>query len=275
MSELIHCNNYREYLSYVLANRMVKNRRYSLRAFSKSLGLSPAHLSCLLKGKRHLSSDKALEVANRLKLSEEDTFYFVELVQSESAKNELTKKFLRQRLNDRPETSSLVQQVAVPDEDFDILSTWYLIPIMAMTDLTGKGLTVETVCHRLRLTQEEATHAVRFLCTRGFLRSTGGGGYLRTSDHLIFKSPISHQRLRHFHRTMLTRAIRSLYEQSPSERVSHTETLAIDASRLEDAKALTRKYLSEIVKLAAASSARSEIYHFAVHGFRITHRQDN
>lgn len=271
MSGILQAESYRDYLSWVLAERIVKNRRYSLRAFAKCLGLSAAHLSCLLKGKRHLSADKALEVAQKLKLDEQETFYFMELVQSESARSELTRTFLKHKRERAPEEE--IEVVQAREQEFEILATWYLVPILAMCDIAETDLTAAIVGARLGLTKEEATQALSYLARVGLLRKLDDGAFRRSSENLLFKSKTTHQKLRHFHRAMLSRTIQSLYQQSPDERISRTETMAIDTAKLPEAKELVSRFMRDLVKLTTSGKKRSEVYHFSLHGFRLTKKE--
>ena len=49
-------------------NIQKKNPRFSIRAYGRKLGISSAALSEILRGKRKVSHDKALGIAEKLKL---------------------------------------------------------------------------------------------------------------------------------------------------------------------------------------------------------------
>ena len=59
---------YRRYLIDELARRRAKNRRYSLRAFARALGVDGGFLSRLLAGKALLAIEKADRLSRRLRL---------------------------------------------------------------------------------------------------------------------------------------------------------------------------------------------------------------
>lgn len=273
MNSLYEANQYRDYLSWVLAERMLKNRRYSLRAFAKSLGVSAAHLSCLLKGKRRLSSDKALDIAKRLHLGAAETEYFLDLVRLEGARSEETRTFLREQRKEKQKGQTTYRML--PEREFDILDAWYLIPLIALCDVPEVRTDVASMANRLGISTKEATVAVAQLVERGYLQKHADGSFSRSSENLLLKSEFRNARLRQFHRWMLSKAVHSLYEQDPKERISRTETLAINPSRLEEAKALTRQFMADLVKLTSSDAELSEVYHFAFHGFSLTKRVGN
>ncbi len=68
---------YRVYLKEELRLRKSKNRRYSLRAFAKSLKIDNGQLSKIIAGKALLSVDLADQVAKALKLTGTDRVEFL------------------------------------------------------------------------------------------------------------------------------------------------------------------------------------------------------
>ena len=113
---LFEHQDYREYLKAVLVSRQLKNSRYSLRAFAKSLSISPGALSKILNSINNLSSQKALEFAQHLKLSEKETDYFLHLV----TLNNLNRKVERNDPVQEPrlfkELSDLADLILLPAE---------------------------------------------------------------------------------------------------------------------------------------------------------------
>lgn len=52
--------------------KMLKSRHVSLRHFASSLGISPSHLSRVLRGERRLGMDAALRISKALGVSLEE-----------------------------------------------------------------------------------------------------------------------------------------------------------------------------------------------------------
>ena len=89
---------YRAILRQELKARMRVNKRYSLRAFARHLGVSPHHLSAVLNRKFGLSGESAIDIAERLKFSVQQTEYFHDLVESEHARSPKAREAAKERL---------------------------------------------------------------------------------------------------------------------------------------------------------------------------------
>jgi len=96
--------DYREIIKTEFISRRSKDPFYSLRSFAKDLDLLPSHLSYIIRGKRGLSKDNALQVAYNLGLKTFAAQKFKFLVSAQSgrsivernlAKQGLKKKFIR------------------------------------------------------------------------------------------------------------------------------------------------------------------------------------
>lgn len=68
---------FREYLNTELESRTEDNENYSLRAFAKFLEIDPSLLLRIMTGKQSLSLNKAQEIAEKLKLDQEEREKFV------------------------------------------------------------------------------------------------------------------------------------------------------------------------------------------------------
>src|SRR5688572_27201459 len=92
--------NYRSFLKSVLADRISRNPKYSLRALARQLEVSPTLLSKVNRGEKNLSVQNAQNVSYRLNLSERESEYFCCLVQYELTKSPGLKSKLLSKLNE-------------------------------------------------------------------------------------------------------------------------------------------------------------------------------
>ena len=92
-------DNYRLYLKSVLADRVARNSSYSLRSFAKTIGLAHSTLSLVFKGTKHLSFERAMDIATKLNLPEKEHEYFSLMVQSDRMKDPEKKAVIVERLN--------------------------------------------------------------------------------------------------------------------------------------------------------------------------------
>lgn len=76
-------SDYRAVLRHALQVRSLKNPRYSLRAFARSLGIDPGDLSRVLSGKGKLSLRMGSKIASELGLSHHDAQLFMQSIVAE------------------------------------------------------------------------------------------------------------------------------------------------------------------------------------------------
>lgn len=90
--------SYRAILRQELRLRKKFNRKYSLRAFARFLGLAPDRLFSVLNGDFGLSLNAAQKLAERLGFSEQQAGYFCDLVESEHARSPSKRALARSRV---------------------------------------------------------------------------------------------------------------------------------------------------------------------------------
>lgn len=258
---------YRSYLKAALADRVVKNPSYSLRAFAKALEMAPSMLSEVLKGTKNLSQERALLIARKLGLTSSETEYFSLLIQFESARNPELKATIQARMNQanpKRETHDL------SIDAFKMISDWYHLPILELSRLDGFTLTPESVSERLGITKLEADVAIERLERLELLVRDPQGRLVKDRDFWVVNARIPNQALRHYHRQMLEKAIESLETQTPQEKFVGSETFGIDPGQLPEANKIIDRFLTEMSELSARSKKRSEVYHLGTQFFRLT-----
>ena len=97
--------DYREILKNVMNERKAFNPNYSLRAFSRDLGVSPSRLSQVLKGSYGFSPKAAKEIVLKLNFNEEESRYFCDLVAASHAKNDKNRAASQKRIEEIRNTS--------------------------------------------------------------------------------------------------------------------------------------------------------------------------
>ena len=66
-----------ELLNQVLAERQLRNSKYSLRAFSRDLGVEQSLLCKILKGKRKITPKQACKITSSLDLPAAEVIQFI------------------------------------------------------------------------------------------------------------------------------------------------------------------------------------------------------
>lgn len=100
MVEIFEYEDYRRYLGDYFKQVTEANSRVSLRSFAKRLGLHPPVLCDVLKFKKGISVDTAIQISNKLNLTSEQTDFFNLLVLKSQVKSEAAKENFERQLRD-------------------------------------------------------------------------------------------------------------------------------------------------------------------------------
>lgn len=259
-------NDSRSYLKAVYSDRVSRNKSYSMRAFARAMGLAPSFLHSVLAGERRISVQKAAEISEKLKLASDAQTYFINLVEVESAHSELARDVLMQRLN----AIRMRQRRRVYGKDkFSILSKWYYPAILAMSDLTDCVISVESVQKKLGLDIEQANEAIAALMQSGWLEKAEDGSLRRQIPHVLLKSEVTDSTLRTFHAQLLQMAVMSHLFIPPAERITRSETLAINVDQLDKVRKLTENFIESLIEVAQEGDNRTAVFHLNLNFFNL------
>lgn len=259
--------DYRDFLRATLVQRIQKNSGYSLRAFASNLGMSPSMLSEVLKGKKKLSADKAIQIAAQLNLEAEEEQYFIQLVQLESTRNPKIKHKLLTRLNQSKSTQPVYNLTV---DHYQTFADWISVAGITLLSARPKGLNAQQISKNLGITPFEATEAMNRWVRLGLVDSKDNVYTKRTEERVVMQSIAPNEALRKFHQTLLKRASDSLDSQSPDERWVGTETIAFDPDQLPQASKVLEDAFQKILALSKKGKNRTEVYSLATQFFSLS-----
>jgi len=239
----------------------------SLRAFAQKVGLSNSYLSEILNGKKSLSIDLAFKIAVKLGMTDKETQYFCLLVQLEQAtdpffRDELLKR-LRESNPERPGydlSADLVQSIA----------EWYHAAILELSHVPGFQMTPEGVARALEISKIDAELAIDRLLRLELLERDKLGVLRKSHDYVFSEAHIPNVAFKKFHGEMLNKAYKAIYAQTPDERISATDVIALDPKHLKKVDKLSREFSAAVLNLADKSKVRSHVYALSTHFFRLT-----
>lgn len=245
---------YRRILADELKERQKRNALYSLRAFARSLGISPTMLSQILKGKRPITVQSALKIADALPLANEE----------------------RQRFINSSYDAGEVVKVAGDDwrsyfvdmdpNDFRLISDPIHFAILALSGLKDRVWDAEWIAKKLGTAKENAEDAMNRLKNLNLVEVKGNSFDQSTSPRRV-RSPVSETAIQNYHLSILQKAIDSLTKDPVEQREFNAVTMAISSSKLEAAKELTVRYLENIHSLLDNSEEKDKVYTIAVQIF--------
>ena len=239
--EIIQCSDYRVFLGELLNERCNKNPALSLRSFAFRLGLSASYLSRVLSRKRNLSPAMALQISRKLKLTEQETNYFVSLTEIEQSQNEQEKTELLKKLTRRYRNISEIISL----EQFKLISQWYHFAILALVKTSDFREDFSWMAERLGISPNEARLAYERLNKLGFLKKNNG--IVMPLNNANVKSPedISVVAIRENHKEQLQKAVNALDEINLELREFMNLAVNINVKDVKIAKNMIRDFINQ------------------------------
>lgn len=245
-------DHYRTILLTELARRKRANPVYSLRAFARNLGMSPAHLSLVLNGKKRLTPRLARESAERLSLSPDERSRF------------LASTVPGLEFEDRKEDSERL----LSEDEFKLISDWYHLAILSLAKtkknianprLIGKNLGVDPI-----LIKEALARLIRL----GFLEIKNNKLVLTTAP-LRTSTDVPSEAIRRYHRQTLNLALTKIDTVPVAKREFSAITMAVDVEKLPKAKLMIESFKRKLCKELETSSAQ-DVFTLSIQLFPLT-----
>ncbi len=242
-----------QFLMDEFARRVRTNARYSLRAYARSLGMSPGALSEVLRGVRPLSHKAAARVIRSLGLNKGEANRLYSFIESEKRGAAVADDVKRARL----------------DEDtFHLIAEWHHFAILNLMNTEGFRWQAAFIARRLGLTISQADQAMRLLMRLGLVIKRGEK-VVPAHDYVLSPEGIPSAAIRTYHSKILELAAQALETQNLAERDITGVGFALDPAHLERIKkeiadfqdALTAKY---------GSGKKTEVYFLEMALFKMS-----
>lgn len=242
----IENNGSQLWLENLLAEKVKKNPQFSLRAFARLVEVSPAVLSRILSGKRKLTFNLAVRIADALTLGpmERETLYSFFTTNSDARE-------------DRHEKELSI-------DCFNAMKEWYHYGITQLLYVSEFQEDPKWIAKMLSITELEAKLAIDRLLRLEILDRDDNGRLYRTATHLSTTTDIASAGIRHFQKQILEKSIKSLEEDSILERDITSITIAINEERLKEAKAEIKKFRMKMSEFLSEGE-KTRVYNLGVH----------
>ncbi|MBS1984545.1 MAG: TIGR02147 family protein [Bdellovibrionales bacterium] len=227
-----------------------KNPRYSLRSFSRRLGMPVSALSEVLRCKRAISPAVGQRILSRLGLDAE-----------------VSRGILRGLTTSARASSAARRELS--DDEFRVIADWSCFAILSLleADQPLRGLEV-SFAKRLRLSVRRVRDDLTRLERLGLVERRGEL-LVRIVEPLTTTHDVPSEALRESHDQHLGLARRAMREQISSERDITGITMLIDPSRLPRAKERLRKFRRELCAFLE-SGTRSRVYRLNLQLFALS-----
>ncbi len=209
-----------------------KNPRYSLRAYSRKIGVGFGSLSDLINMKRPLSPQVGKKILEKLVLEKEQRQRFAGLIE-----RDLTRKI------------TLLTGDAAP-----LIENWYYFAILNLLELDFSPKTVPELSERLGLPQPKVKKSIDYLLRWGFLKKIETG-YIVTTNSWQTTDGIPSESVRKAHLDGLAIAEKAIREIPVEKRDMTSLVFNGNSRQLEKVKIEIRKFLQKVHKIMSTGDA--------------------
>jgi len=256
------------YLRDLFEAKQKSNPLFSVRAWAQQMGLkSHSALVFFLKGQRKIRPVHVHTLLKGMKLSEEEEKFWSALVHLQSAEGDQEKNFY---LNQLKSLHPAKDFCILENEKFRLVSDWLHMAILEMTRL--KDFQSSPVWIQKRLAFHVELHQIEEAINRLVnlkLLKIENGQYIKTNERLTTPKDRASEAIREHHKQVLRNGFEAIDQQDISERMFNSCAMTIDASKLNDAKDLIRKFREDLSKLMEKSEG-DETYQLSVQFFKLT-----
>lgn len=259
--------DYRDILKDEFEHRVHLNSQYSMRAFARDLGVSPASLSEILKGRQGLSSKMAKQISSLIKMSDEEQCYFCDLVESQHGRSPLKRGFAQARL--KKYQNEEFQQLQL--DTIDAISNWYYFAILELTYVEGFKSDSHWVASQLGISRDQVEKAVQTLERLGLL-SIEDGEWKDENTFLKTPSGIPSRAIKKMHSHMLMKSQLAIEKQSVDERDASAIVMAFNDEDMQDAKNMIKDFRRKFLDRFSKNKKKNKVYSLNIHFFNLLNR---
>jgi hypothetical protein len=257
-----------------LEKRIHANGSYSLRAFSQSCQVDPGAMSRILSGKQLPSLKVVSKLQDRLGWPPLKMRRFLQSVLEARGLGieHMPEGF---RLEGADEFSNPLTNDGIPIEELEneayiAFTTWHHIAILLLVQCEDFEFDYNWISRRLNISKIKAQFAVDRLIQLGFLKiSNGTLVNTKTKFTTKYKKQTSDY-LRALQKDFLSKTLDSLDKDPIDHRNISSMTMAIDESKLDEAKVLIDRFSKRIAELLE-DGQRKRVYNLNVNLIPLDH----
>jgi len=164
-----------------------------------------------------------------------------------------------------------LEMVKIREDIFYAISDWYHYAILEMTYLKRRTFSAKQIATELRCSYQEIDEAIKRLKRLGFLEEKNKR-WVKSQAHITTGSDFSSIALRRLQLQFLEKAKQSLLIDPIEERDLTSMTMAIDSTKLHEAKKKITKFRRELCQFLETGN-RDRLYTLTVNLFPLTHRE--
>lgn len=256
--------DYLRILQNEFLQRKQKNKKYSLRAFAKYLGVSHALLSLVFLKKKGLSPKMAEKIGTKMALSHLERNIFVTSVEKCFSRSAKKKNKASQALNQLHKQKHFMSLTA---ENITQIDHWAYIAVFEAI-YSKKAQTTKELCFFLDQKPSMITKVVTYLQKISAITEENGvlsslSSSLHTTNDIPAKALVS------YHISMAQKAIESVQQQPVNVREFQNSILTVHQDSIGEAKKMIRNFIHEFNTRFYVDNDTSQLYSLFVTFFKM------
>ncbi len=260
-------SSYRDLLTDYFEKRKILNSSYSKRAFARDIGISSARLTQVLSKKHGLSIEAAKELAQRLKLTPDETKWFVESVGALHSRKKTLKTEFSRRIQEYKRTAKKFTEIQL--EYFKVIADWYHFAILELTHVEDFQNDAAWMAAKLGITIDEVTEAVARLKNLDFL-SEEEGKLKDVFKFLATPNDVPSESLKMFNHQLMKKAMEALYDQDVLNREIASNIFSVRKDRVPEFKEKLRVFRRDLENEACQSKGKDAVYCLSMQFYELT-----
>jgi uncharacterized protein (TIGR02147 family) len=240
-----------------LSQKQRANSHYSLRAYSRDLGVHPATMSQILKGNRPLPMKDIPRVVERLNLGPKEKTLFVESIY----KGKISLDHIKLDEHDN--------RFILDESHHRIISEWEHYAVLELFELSEFLPVISEIARRLKITENRAEVVVNNLLTAQLLTVEPTGQLKKVHEDIRTTEDIKSQALKESHKETLMMGLDKLEEVEVELRDFSSATVAIDLKKLPEAKVIIREFRQKMAALLR-DGEKTDVYQLAIQFYPLT-----
>lgn len=270
MTNIFLYDDFRTFLNDEFQRRLVRNPKYSLRAYARDIGVSFSRLSETLSSHVGISVESGQKISARLKMSDLEKEYFLNLILAKHGRT----------LDTRKKAALIVKNYKAKrifcllrENHSNLLSKWYYPALIELITMHKKP-NISDIASALKITEHETVAAALYLAEQGFVVRSESGSWKKSTPFLKVESPTPSATIREFHRTFL-RCASDAIETQPIEQRKYLSTFfQMRKDSIVEARKELEEFNEAFLKKYTAEQQAEVVYGFSLQMFKVEKQGD-
>lgn len=263
-------HNYRDFLKLEIERLRAKNPKLSYRNISKKIGVaSPNFIFLVMQGKRNLSLPMAKKLAKFFEFNQDETTFFSALVGYNQAADVEEKLMYQSQMFS---VRGYLRAKPVEHAQYKYFSDWAVVVLREMIELQGFKLDTKKIAaeiHGGEVSAKQIEDGLKLLQELRLVDHSLEGTYHKREAHLEFPAGLSHGFIFAYHKAVLEKAEKALFNLKSAQREFSVSTISFDSAKMTEAKEFLTKMRTEFIARFGESKDSDAVAQFSYQFFEM------